>query len=77
MIPQIMVLDRDKDNQDEVINIEMTEDTIILHALMDVTISLLGSEFPTGTLRFKKGQIIMFPMIDEEYKAFLEMLGEG
>lgn len=65
-IPTIMVLDREPDNQDEVLNIQFDESTIILHALEDVTISLLDGEFPSGTLRFKKGQVIMLPFIEEE-----------
>lgn len=65
-IPTIMVLDRDPDNQDEVMNIQFDEETIILHALEDVTISLLDGEFPSGTLRFKAGQVIMLPLIEGE-----------
>lgn len=65
-IPTIMVLDRDPDNQDEVMNIQFDETTIILHALEDVTISLLDGEFPSGTLRFKAGQVIMLPLIEGE-----------
>ena len=65
-IPTIMVLDRDEDNQDEVMNIQFEENSIILHALEDVTISLLDGEFPTGTLRFKAGQVIMLPLLGEE-----------
>ena len=64
-IPMIMVLDREPDCQDEVLNIEVTDTTLILHALEDVTISLCGAEFPSGTLRFKKGQVLLFPLQEE------------
>lgn len=65
-IPTIMVLDRDPDCQDEVLNIQMDEDTIILHALEDVTICLLDGDFPSGTLRFKEGQVLMLPLLEVE-----------
>jgi len=62
LIPRIMVLDREPDDQSEVLNIDMQEGTMILHALVDVTIVILGEDFPSGTLHFKAGQIIMFPL---------------
>jgi len=65
IIPTIMILDRDPDSQDEVLNIQFDEDTLIIHALMDVTISLLGPGYPTGTLRFKEGQVLMMPFMGE------------
>ena len=65
-IPTIMVLDREPDNQDEVLNIQFEEDTIIIMALEDVTISLLDGEFPSGTLRFKAGQVLMLPLLEVE-----------
>jgi len=64
-IPRIMILDRAADSQDEVINIQMSEDTYIIQALQDVTISLLDGDFPSGTLRFKAGQILMFPIFED------------
>ena len=63
-IPSIMILDRDPDCQDEVMNIEHAEDTIIIQALQDVTICLLDGDFPSGTLRFRKGMVIMLPLIE-------------
>lgn len=62
MIPTIMVLDREPDSQDEVLNIDIDGDTLIIHALQDVTISILGDNFPSGTLRFKQNQVVMFPL---------------
>jgi len=60
-IPTIMVLDRDPDSQDEVLNIDYEGDTMILHALMDVTVCIMDPDVPSGTLRFKAGQVIVFP----------------
>lgn len=67
-IPTLMILDREPDCQDEVMNIQQDSNTLILHALEDVTIALLDGNFPSGTLRFKAGQIIMLPLLelDEE-----------
>lgn len=62
LIPRIMVLDRDPDDQSEVLNIDIQEHTMILSALEDVTISIFGEDFPCGTLRMKEGQVIMFPL---------------
>lgn len=62
LIPHIMVLDRDPDDQSEVLNIDMQEGTMIVHALEDVTIAMFGEDFPSGTLCFKAGQVIMFPL---------------
>ena len=47
-------------------NIEHAEDTIIIQALQDVTICLLDGDFPSGTLRFKAGQVIMLPLLGDE-----------
>lgn len=63
-VPTIMVLDRDPDSPDEVMNIEHEMNSIILHALQDVTIALLDGDFPSGTLRFKAGQIIALPYME-------------
>lgn len=63
-IPQIMILDRDPDCKDSVLNIQMDVDTVIIHALEDVTISLLDGDFPSGTLRFKAGMVIMLPLLE-------------
>ena len=68
-IPTIMVLDRDAEDQSEVLNIQFEENSIILHALEDVTICLLDGEFPSGTLRFKAGQLIMLPLLEGEDDA--------
>ena len=65
-LPTIMILDREPDSQDEVMNIQQESNTLILHALEDVTIALLDGDFPSGTLRFKKNQIIMLPLIELE-----------
>ena len=62
-IPRIMILDREPDCQDDVLNIQFEEGTIIIHALEEVTISLLDGDFPSGTLRFKQDQVIMLPII--------------
>lgn len=62
VMPSIMVLDRDPDCQDEVLNIDMDENTIIIHALMDVTVAILSSEYPSGTLAFKAGQVLLLPV---------------
>ena len=64
-IPQIMILDRDPSDQSEVLNIQFEENSIILHALEPVTIALLDGEFPSGTLRFKEGQCIMLPLLED------------
>ena len=66
MIPQIMILDRDPDCQDSVLNIEMDDNTIIIQALEDVTVAFLDGQFPSGTLRFKKGQVILLPLLELE-----------
>lgn len=63
-IPRIMILDRDPDDQSEVLNIVFEENSIIIHALEPVTIALLDGEFPSGTLRFKEGQCIMLPLLE-------------
>jgi hypothetical protein len=52
-------------NIDDVV-IQLDEDTVIIHALEEVTISLMSEEFPSGTLRFKKNQVIMLPVLEEE-----------
>jgi hypothetical protein len=65
-IPQIMILDRDPSDQSEVLNIQLEENSLILHALEDVTIALLDGEFPCGTLRFKEGQVIMLPLLEDD-----------
>ena len=62
LIPHIMVLDRDPEDQSDVLNIDIQEHTMILSALEDVTISIFGQDFPCGTLRMKEGQAIMFPL---------------
>ena len=64
MIPRIMILDRDPSCQDEVLNIDLDEDTVIIHALQDVTVAFLDGGFPSGTLRFKEGQVIMLPIME-------------
>jgi len=61
-----MILDRDPSCQEDVLNIQFDENTIIIHALEDVTIALLDGEFPSGTLRFKEGQVIMLPLVEDE-----------
>lgn len=66
IIPTIMILDRDPSDQSEVLNIDLEENTLILHALEDVVISILDSNFPSGTLRFKAGQVVCFPLLEEE-----------
>jgi len=58
-IPQIMVL---KGNVED-LNISLDENTVIIHALADITISLCDGEFPSGTLRFKANQVIMLPSL--------------
>jgi hypothetical protein len=68
-IPQIMILDRDPEDQSEVLNIQLDSDTLILHALEDVVISLLDGQFPSGTLRFKAGQVIMLPLLEVDMEA--------
>lgn len=65
-LPKIMILDRDPDYQGTVINIEHEENTIIIHALEDITVSLLDGNFPSGTLRFKAGQVICLPDLSGE-----------
>ena len=65
-IPTIMILDREPDCQDSVLNIEFDDTTCIIHALEDVVVCFLDTEFPSGTLRFKAGQVIMLPFIGEE-----------
>jgi len=65
-IPRLMILDRDPSCQEDVLNIQFDENTIIIHALEDVTIALLDGEFPSGTLRFKEGQVIMLPLVEDE-----------
>jgi hypothetical protein len=67
MIPHIMVLDRDPDSQDEVLNIDVQEGAVLITALMDVTISIASSDFPSGTLRFKEGQTLILPSLEELY----------
>lgn len=62
-IPHIMILDRDPDCMDSVLNIEFDDNVCIIHALEDVVVSFLSAEFPSGTMRFKKGQVIMLPFI--------------
>ena len=64
-IPTIMILDREPDCQDSVLNIEFDDQSCIIHALEDVVVSFLDTEFPSGTLRFRKGQVIMLPLIEE------------
>lgn len=71
MIPQIMVIDRPTDSQEEVLNIDLEESTLIITALEDVTFSILGEEYPRGTLSMKKGQVIMFPAINPEDLRYL------
>jgi len=68
-IPRIMVLDKDASDQSEVLNIQLDEDTLIIHALEDVTIALLDGEFPSGTLVFKAGQVIMLPLFSVDKDA--------
>ena len=60
MIPKIMVL---KGNIEDVV-VQLDEDTVIIHALEEVTIALLDGAFPSGTLKFKKNQIIMLPSME-------------
>ena len=62
IIPTIMVLDREPDCEDDVLNMELDGDTLIIHALEDITISIIGGDYPTGTLRFKAGMVIMLPI---------------
>jgi hypothetical protein len=64
-IPAIMILDRDPDDPSEVINIEHSENTIIIHALENVVIALLDGDFPSGTLSFKAGQVIALPLMED------------
>jgi hypothetical protein len=72
-----MVLDREPDCTDTVLNIDTQEHTLIIHALEDVTISLLDGDFPSGTLRMKAGQVIMFPsIIEEDLLALLQEFEE-
>ena len=68
-IPQIMILDRDDSDQSEVLNIQLDMDTLIIHALEDVTVALLDGDFPSGTLRFKAGQVIMLPLLEIDMEA--------
>jgi DNA polymerase III sliding clamp (beta) subunit (PCNA family) len=68
-IPQLMILDRDPQDQAEVLNIQLDENTLILHALEDVTVALLDGEFPSGTLVFKAGQVIMLPLLEVDMGA--------
>jgi hypothetical protein len=68
-IPQIMILDRDANDQSEVLNIQLESDTLIVHALEDVTVAFLDGEFPSGTLRFKAGQVIMFPLLEVDMEG--------
>lgn len=63
-IPRLMILDRDSNSQDEVLNIQLDENTLIIQALADVTVALLDGDFPSGTLRFKEGQVIMLPLFE-------------
>ena len=65
-VPTIMILDREPDCMDSVLNIEFDEDTCIIHALEDVVVSFLSAEFPSGTMRFRAGQVIMMPFIGGE-----------
>lgn len=62
-IPQIMILDREPDDVSTVLNISHDENTLIIHALEDVTVAFLDGNFPCGTLKFKAGQVIMIPTI--------------
>ena len=68
-IPQLMILDRDPQDQAEVLNIQLDENTLILHALEDVTVALLDGDFPSGTLVFKAGQVIMLPLFEVDMEA--------
>jgi hypothetical protein len=70
-MPQIMVVDRPNDSTDTVLNIDLQEDTLILHALEDVTFSMFGEGYPNGTLRMKAGMVIMFPAINPEDIEYL------
>lgn len=54
-----------KGNIEDVV-IQLDEDTVIIHALEEVTIALLDGDFPSGTLKFKKNQVIMLPVLEEE-----------
>jgi hypothetical protein len=64
MIPHIVVLDKPVDSQEEVINIDLQEGAVLLTALVDVTIAIIGEEYPCGTLKFKKDQSIILPSFD-------------
>lgn len=65
-IPRLMILDRDASDQSDVLNIQLDTDTLIIHALEDVVVSFLDGDFPSGTLSFKAGQVIMFPLLGGE-----------
>ena len=65
-IPTIMILDREPDCQDSVLNIQFDETSCIIEALEDVTVAFLDTEFPCGTLRFKAGMVIALPLIEVE-----------
>ena len=66
VLPSIMVLDREPDCTDDVINIDMEDGAILITALEDITISLSSPDFPSGTLRFKAGQTLILPCLELE-----------
>lgn len=56
-----MVLDKDPDSQDSVLLIDTDQEAVYIQALMDVAVSISSSDFPSGTLRFKEGQVLVLP----------------